>query len=94
VQRDVGLPPSEDRFRRRSLTSELAPHVVAYRATLDVPQETVWKLSGRLAEHRRRLDTRMGRRAVADGAGYSERLMLRRLCDLYGRMAQVRAPRR
>jgi hypothetical protein len=39
--------------------------VITYRATLDVPQETAWKLSGWLAAHRRRLGTRTGRRAAS-----------------------------
>lgn len=38
--------------------------MITYRATLDVPQETVWKLSGWLAAHRRALGTRKGRRAA------------------------------
>jgi hypothetical protein len=38
--------------------------VITYRATLDVPQETVWKLSGWLSAHRRALGTRKGRRAA------------------------------
>jgi hypothetical protein len=39
--------------------------VITYRATLDVPQETVWKLSGWLAAHRRAIGTRKGRRAAS-----------------------------
>jgi DDE superfamily endonuclease len=38
--------------------------VITYRATLDVPQETVWKLAGWLAPHRHHLGTRKGRRAA------------------------------
>jgi hypothetical protein len=41
--------------------------VIAYRATLDVPQQTVWKLSGWLAAHRRAVGTRQGRRAATCG---------------------------
>jgi hypothetical protein len=39
--------------------------VIAYRATLDVPAETVWKLAGWLAARRRLLGTRKGRRAAS-----------------------------
>ena len=39
--------------------------MIAYRATLDVPAETVWKLSGWLAAHRKTLGTRKGRRAAS-----------------------------
>jgi hypothetical protein len=39
--------------------------VITYRATLDVPQETVWKLSGWVAAHRHALGTRKGRRAAS-----------------------------
>ena len=39
--------------------------MIAYSATLDVPQETVYRLSGWLAAHRRQLGTRRGRRAAS-----------------------------
>ena len=38
--------------------------MIAYRATLDVPRDTAEQLSAWLAEHRRRIGTRRGRRAL------------------------------
>jgi hypothetical protein len=55
----------EDRLRRRTRSLREEPHVITYRATLDVPSETVWQLSGWLAAHRRGLGTRRGRRSAS-----------------------------
>jgi hypothetical protein len=38
--------------------------VISYRASLDVPRDTALRLAGWLAEHRRALGTRRGRRAL------------------------------
>ncbi len=51
-------------FDQDSNLHPAGPHVIAYRATLDVPVRTARQLAAWLAAHRRRIGTRKGRRVL------------------------------
>lgn len=51
-----GVLTRQGRFSPRKLFPEAGPHVITYRATLDVPAETVREVAGWLSAHRKAHD--------------------------------------
>ena len=60
----LGVGPSVGRFSPQVPARTKDPHVIAYRAMLDVPCELIARVSRLLAVERRRLGTRPGTRAL------------------------------